>query len=334
MAYLLITEIGVILGLNQNSLNKKAKRQEWAFYTDDKNPGSPIHIYPLDRLPDEIQIAWAGWDDERYRQARIEEELKGKDARVDRIPKPVSEDQAKQALAMPARETWLKQFPPGQAPRKNKRIYDGKSQGLCSQAREIILQRFPQLAHIKPGQKTRQDQPEPEGFTAGESSNSYGVNVRSSVAPQKMDQAAGSERPGQTILELKNSLQECREDKRFLQDSFRDQLDFYKRSMAEKDRIIEEKVKEKERVVAEKDRMIEQLRQELAGAKQQAADKDLEMREKAATIEQLNSQVNDLHQELHFKNEQLLKISGGQKRESIPVVKDNKTPSTSSYSKK
>jgi len=113
-----IVEIADVLQKARASTQQKASRQGWYFEAV-QGQGRAQHFYPLNALPDEVQVAWA-------------ETLK-------------SEDLSKKAFALPDRLTFYK---------RGLIEWDGKSRGLCPLAKEVLLKRFPKLAEIKPVQPT------------------------------------------------------------------------------------------------------------------------------------------------------------------------------------
>lgn len=136
-----IKNISIYVDLNFAGLNRKAIRQKW-LYTEKRAAGSPTRLYYIDALPDEIQSIWAGWDIQQEQEAHLWETAKGDKARPDIVPSPVTFEQAEIALGWPERKTWKAE--------KGKK-WDGKSRGLCPEAREKLITRFPELKCVQAG---------------------------------------------------------------------------------------------------------------------------------------------------------------------------------------
>ena len=128
MLYLKRLDIAYIACLTINGLGEKSIRQKWPSL-----PGKPIILYDINTLPDDIQIAWASWSEEKYQEAINKEMERGVKARTDRVPPPITSGQAKEAITWPVRNSY---FVTG------KKVYDGESKGLCPAARKILLERF------------------------------------------------------------------------------------------------------------------------------------------------------------------------------------------------
>jgi len=151
-----IIELAFMAGLSSfKSLNNKARKQEWPYIRQQKASGSPVHLYPLSALPDELQIAWAHWDQTKAAQCIQDERGKAERGRPGRVPEPVSYIQAQEALQLRNRLTYY------QAPSKDyqvepsyRRIYDGQSRGLCLAAREVLLERFGQSSASEPAKES------------------------------------------------------------------------------------------------------------------------------------------------------------------------------------
>jgi len=140
-----IVELSFFTGLSSfKSLNNKARKQQWPHYREQRAYGSPIHLYPLERLPDDIQVAWANWDSAKV-EATIALENSKLEGRPLRVPPPITDEDAADALALPPRAEYFETTVRRESGAPPK-IYDGKSRGLCAQARSILLNRFPSLA--------------------------------------------------------------------------------------------------------------------------------------------------------------------------------------------
>ncbi len=127
------------------SLLNKAKRQEWP-YEEMHGPGKPVHHYSLQALPDDIQTAWAAWDELKYREAVEEEVEKGRTEQIRKIPKPITLEHAKEVLKWHSRSAYYK-LPDKKNLKKGATFkkYDGISKGLCIDAAIILKKRFPEL---------------------------------------------------------------------------------------------------------------------------------------------------------------------------------------------
>ncbi len=203
------------------SLNKKAVRQKWSYFTDNSGSGTPTKLYPLDMLPNEIQIAWAQWDEYQYNEARIKEELKGEKSETHRIPPPITKDQAKIALAWPERTTWFKEWPPGHRPKTGAKVYDGKSKGLCPQARKILLERFSGLDHVTPLNKISEAQTDPPVSQATRSADDQLIQM----LHQQIDDLQKENR----ILKSQNTeLKQDKADLRADKEGLREEINFLK----------------------------------------------------------------------------------------------------------
>lgn len=150
--WLEIIELAFVAGLSSfKSLNNKARKQNWPHIKQQRAYGSPIHLYPLSGLPDDLQIAWAMWDQEKVTQAVEKERSKPGGGKSNRIPLGIGTNLAQRALSLPIRTTYFQTLTKTDLLNGiQKRIYDGYSRGLCPAAREILLERFPQLATIAP----------------------------------------------------------------------------------------------------------------------------------------------------------------------------------------
>ncbi len=114
MQTLTITDLAKLLTLQTRGLYEKAIRKNWGFISDpESSAGRPKRLYLVDVLPDEIQIAWA----QNLKDKKIAEEAVG----------------------------WIlrKKFPMAS-------VWNGSARGLCLKAREILIDRWPELADIKP----------------------------------------------------------------------------------------------------------------------------------------------------------------------------------------
>lgn len=142
-----VIELSIIMNLNPNSLTKKANRQKWPFELLDKYRGRQQRLYFLDCLPDDMQTAWGQWDEKKYKNVIRNDSSSSGKYKSHQIPKPITIEQAKEALSWPDRISFFQPQKQTTEPRKGApfKIYDGKSRGLCSKARKLLLKRFPQL---------------------------------------------------------------------------------------------------------------------------------------------------------------------------------------------
>lgn len=151
---LTVAAIGQILNLNNIALSRKARRQNWPYYEDKQGVGSPTHLYPLPTLPDDIQCAWAGWGEKQRLEALKREESKQKKGRVEAVPDAITKEQAAEALSWKSRRVYYQKIPPEPGKKKGRsKVYDGLSSGLCTEARQILSDRFPELipvTHLPP----------------------------------------------------------------------------------------------------------------------------------------------------------------------------------------
>ena len=145
-------ELTFILSLKLRGIQEKSIRQNWVYSELQEGRGNPTRIFFLDSLPDEIQVAWAKWDEEKYLLALKSEKRKDSKGRPDRVPEPVELEHAKEVLGWPERTSYYMQ-PPESGETKDKakrgrlgRVYDGASYGLCPAAKRILLDRFPSLS--------------------------------------------------------------------------------------------------------------------------------------------------------------------------------------------
>lgn len=146
-----ISDLAAYLGLANRGLYEKAQRQQWPVEEMPSQRGKPTFTYTFDTLPNEVQEAWAAWDERKYQKVVEQEKTKG-DGRPDAVPQPVTWEQAKEALTWPERTTYYKTItPPGYIKGPKPKVYDGVSRGLCPAARKILLERFPELKSITPG---------------------------------------------------------------------------------------------------------------------------------------------------------------------------------------
>lgn len=143
-----IVELSFIAGLSSfKSLNNKARKQHWPHLKKQRAQGGPIHLYPLSGLPDDLQIAWALWDEAQMQTAVKAENAKGEAARPDRIPPATDFEAAQRALGLSLRSSYYQKITRDDLlGGHQRRIYDGKSRGLCPEARSALIERFPQLA--------------------------------------------------------------------------------------------------------------------------------------------------------------------------------------------
>jgi len=147
-----IIELAFMAGLSSfKSLNNKARKQNWPYIRQQKASGSPVHLYPLSGLPDELQIAWAQWDGEKRTQCIALEQEKQDKGKPERVPELVRLEQAQEAFKLNNRFTYY-QVPSKdyQTEQASRRVYDGKSRGLCQAAREVLIERFEQLNPTAP----------------------------------------------------------------------------------------------------------------------------------------------------------------------------------------
>lgn len=110
-----VSELSRLTGLAPRTIQIKAKNHSWPTIKKPAGKGRPKHLYDLSIMPDNIQLQWSS------RTGLIE---------------------ASTALGWPIRESY---FLP------NKAMWDGESQGLCLEAQQTLLKRFPDLADIEPG---------------------------------------------------------------------------------------------------------------------------------------------------------------------------------------
>ncbi|MDT8446173.1 MAG: S24 family peptidase [bacterium] len=150
-----IVELSYIAGLSSfKSLNNKARKQNWPHLKQQREYGSPIHLYPLSGLPDDLQIAWSLWDEAKVHAAIAKEQARGEQARPNRIPGPVGRSEAQTALSMSLRTRYYQSITRDHLlGGHQKRVHDGKSRGLCPEARQALLERFPDLTEQSESQE-------------------------------------------------------------------------------------------------------------------------------------------------------------------------------------
>lgn len=133
--YLQITEIAALLHLSSStSLTNKARNQAWPHLKQSHKNGSPLHLYPLSRLPDEVQVAWASWDAAQIALAQRTE------PDAPKLPPAPSLAQLRLAASWPQRNRYYQFHATKTLPRKT---YDGASWGLCPAASLVLQRRLP-----------------------------------------------------------------------------------------------------------------------------------------------------------------------------------------------
>jgi len=133
--YFQITEIASLLQLSSStSLTNKARSQAWPHLKQSHKNGSPLHLYPLSRLPDEVQVAWAAWDEDQRSL------FQRQNPDTTRLPLPPSLAQLRLAASWPQRNGYYQFHSSKTLPRKT---YDGESWGLCPAARLLLQRRLP-----------------------------------------------------------------------------------------------------------------------------------------------------------------------------------------------
>ena len=100
----------------ERGVQQKAVRQEWPFESRAEGKGYPAHYYPLNQLPDGIQLAYVQAED-------------------------MNQEKAKELLTWPMRRSYYQSKP---------KQYDGYSIGISAEARELILEKYPELSDIDP----------------------------------------------------------------------------------------------------------------------------------------------------------------------------------------
>src|SRR3989339_741310 len=103
-----IEEISEITGLVLSGIYDKSRRQQWPF-DEEASRGKPKKLFHVDALPEEIQAIWV---------------------------KTLPLDELEPVLKWPIRMSYYQ---------GGLKVWDAKSRGLCPQAREILLERFPEL---------------------------------------------------------------------------------------------------------------------------------------------------------------------------------------------
>ena len=134
-----ITDIALISGLSSpTSLNNKARNQNWPFIKKSHSNGSPLHLYPLSRLPDEVQLAWAKWDITRLQETTVKLGVPPEKALA-----TLTQLDAETALKWPTRLEYYGQTPKERQKKgQSKKQYNNKNWGLCPSARQVLLNRF------------------------------------------------------------------------------------------------------------------------------------------------------------------------------------------------
>ncbi len=234
---LTIKDLIVLLGLKSaRSLSSKASRQKWP-YKKRSHAGSPIHLYHLKTLPDNVQIAWASWDEEKYRSAVQEEEQKEETGKPDKIIKAITLQEVRDVLQWPRRNGYYKTFDKisrkagkGAPPK----IYDGESSGLCKEARNILKRRFPNL-NVDPSYPSSLNgslfDSDHQMIEEGESSYRSRDLVYTTLLRERDSIISG----------LKGEIAELKESKNILHEYRKELKDENKKLIDEKDRRIEEK---------------------------------------------------------------------------------------------
>lgn len=105
--YLSNKDISQLTGRNHTGINEKGERQGWP-YKEVAKSGKPTKYYPIETLPDDIQISWV-------KSVVLNEELEA----------------LRFAMTLSERKRYYSKT-------SSKKRYDGKSQGLCKEALKII----------------------------------------------------------------------------------------------------------------------------------------------------------------------------------------------------
>ncbi len=114
--FLTIPNITRLLKVMERGVQQKAVRQEWPFESRAEGKGYPAHYYPLNQLPDYIQLAYVKADD-------------------------MNKEKAKELLTWPIRTSYYQSKP---------KQYDGYSIGISAEVRELLLEKYPELSDIDP----------------------------------------------------------------------------------------------------------------------------------------------------------------------------------------
>ncbi|MBU3915733.1 hypothetical protein KKA14_09385 [bacterium] len=246
-----INSLAIMLNLKSSrTLSAKAKRQGWPKMKR-SHAGSPVHLYDLSTLPDDVQIAWSSWDKEQYKTAVEKELLKGDDARPDTIPRPVTYEQAMNVLQWPERNSYFKQ--PDKSlgkPGKLINVYDGHSKGLCEEAAGILRSRFQELDN-----STTYSKDSIESVVAENNSEKY---LKNPSGDESYTLSLLKEKE-LMVEKLKEEIAELKEDKRILNDYRKELKNGQDRLIKEKDRRLEEK----DRLIENQEKTIQQLREKL-----------------------------------------------------------------------
>jgi cell division protein FtsB len=259
---LTIISITILLGLKSSrTLSAKANRQKWPFIRK-SHAGSPIHLYDLRFLPDDIQIAWAQWDDQKFQKATRIERQKGDDGRVDQIPKVENAQSISEVLRLPERRAYYKSRDSHlTSDRKGApvKVYDGSSAGLCNEAREILQKRLSELEREEASFNT-----EISPLNAGchddntlsfrEQSERYTLNA--STTDSLLALLREKERMTQ---KLESEIADLRQDKAFLKG-------FIKELKTDNENLVREKegrLQDKDRLIVVLEETIKELRSRL-----------------------------------------------------------------------
>ncbi len=149
-----VLDISFLLKKKPRGVQEKAIRQRWPHVEKNIGSGSPTKFYPLNTLPDEIQIAWASWDKNKYREALDKEiEKPPEKARTGRIPHPLKEKQILEVLKWPERTKYYN---------VEKKEWDGFSTGLCPQVREVLIKLNTKQKSVLPVRRTPIQPPDEE----------------------------------------------------------------------------------------------------------------------------------------------------------------------------
>ncbi|MCP4753937.1 MAG: hypothetical protein GY866_23890 [Proteobacteria bacterium] len=244
------------------TLSAKAKRQNWP-YTQKSHAGSPIHLYDLSTLPNDVQIAWANWDENSYQTSVNLEMQKGEKSRPEKIPGAVTATQAGEVLSWPDRSSYYEHADASSNATGTgigTKKYDGYSKGLCSMARKTLLKRFPKSSgNETPTAAFHQAKTyrafTPETHTVEDPSTGYRIDQR----PNDADILPLLNEKESIIVGLKEEISGLKEDKRILREYRNELKEEIEKRVAEKDRRIEEK----DKLIAVLEETIQQLKEKI-----------------------------------------------------------------------
>ena len=270
--------ISQVLNLTSISLLRKASRQNWLYSEQIEGVGSPTRYYPLSTLPDEIQVAWASWDLNKQQDAIIREQGKGEKGRPGAVPDATSVELAAEALSWPIRNAYYQKIPPEPGKRKGRsKVYDGFSTGLCQDARDILLNRFPQLAHIQPAPPELRPDPKTAGSFPQNKDTIYSVPPKA-----EPDTIYNTPEPP-----AEKSVREM-------------EIEGLKRLLEEKDKALEEKermIQSQERMITSIQTMSDQKDDFIQMQKEIIAVKTAESQEKSLEISLLKRELESAEEE-------------------------------------